>query len=196
MSERWICVYAGSSAGADPAYAKAAGALAEALVARGYGLVYGGGRVGLMGAVADGVMRAGGEVVGVIPRALDRREVAHREITELRVVESMHERKAAMADLACAFVALPGGLGTIEELAEVATWTQLGIQHKPIGLLDVRGYWAPLVELLDHAVREGFLRSPHRDLIQRADDPGRLLDALERWEPRGKSEGDRPRELR
>ncbi len=183
MAFRRICVYCGSSPGARPAYVAAAREVGARLVARRIGLVYGGGSVGLMGAVADAVLDAGGEVIGVLPEALDRREIGHRSLTELRVVGSMHERKAMMAELADAFVALPGGVGTLEELAEAATWTQLGLHAKPVGLLDVDGYWAGLEAWLDHATGERFIRAEHRAIVLRdtAIDP--LLDRMAAWRP-------------
>jgi len=180
---RRVCVYLGSSPGGDPAYRAATEALAQALAARGIGVVYGGGAVGLMGALADAALAAGGEVVGVLPRSLDEREVGHRGLTELHVVESMHERKALMADLSDAFVALPGGIGTLEELVEVYTWSQLGIHAKPVALLDVAGFWAPFVAWLDHAVRERFLRPEHRATLLVDADPAALLARLAAWEP-------------
>lgn len=180
---RRVCVFCGSSSGARDSYAGAARATGRALVSRGLGLVYGGGNVGLMGVLADAVLEAGGEAIGVIPRALKLREVAHEGLTRLDVVDSMHERKARMADLADAFVALPGGLGTLEELFEVATWAQLGVHEKPCGLLDVDGYWDGLRSFLDRAVEERFLRPEHRDLLVVADDPDAMLDALEGWRP-------------
>jgi uncharacterized protein (TIGR00730 family) len=152
-------------------------------VRRGIGLVYGGGRVGLMGAIADAVLEEGGEVTGVIPFALDAREVAHRGLTELRVVSSMHERKAMMADLSDAFVALPGGYGTFEEFCEVLTWSQLGLHPKPCGLLNVENYYGRLLSLFDHAVAERFVRPEHRALVLEAEDPEALLDALEAFRP-------------
>lgn len=182
MQLRRVCVYAGSNPGGDPAYVTAAARLGTVLAQRGIGVVYGGGQVGLMGAVADAAMIAGGEVIGVLPRALDEREIGHTGITELRVVGSMHERKALMAELADAFVALPGGLGTLEELVEAATWSQLGIHDKPVGLLDVARYWHELERLLDHAVRERFLRGENRRLVVRGSDPQLLLDQLAAWE--------------
>lgn len=166
---RRVCVFCGSNAGRDPAYATAATRLGRGMVERGLGLVYGGGNVGLMGVVADAVMEAGGEVVGVIPEAMVAKELAHHGITELRVVASMHDRKATMADLADAFVALPGGLGTLEELCEVLTWAQLGLHAKPVVLLDVAGYYEPFLALLDAAVGAGFLRPQHRALAVRAE---------------------------
>jgi uncharacterized protein (TIGR00730 family) len=147
--------------------------------------VYGGGSVGLMGAIADGALEAGGEAIGVIPRALELRELAHRGLTTLHVVGSMHERKARMAELADAFVALPGGLGTLEELAEILTWAQLGLHAKPCGLLDVEGYYAPLIAFVDHAVAEGFVRAEHRRILHVAPTLDGLLDAFERYAPPG-----------
>jgi len=176
-----ICVFAGSRDGADPAYTEAAARLAEAIVAAGLGVVYGGGRVGLMGAVADAALAEGGEVIGVIPAALQRREIAHRGLTELHVVESMHERKAMMAQLCDAFVALPGGFGTLDELVEAVTWSQLGIHSKPVALLDVAGYWQPLRRLVGHAVDKGFVAPAGRDLLIWSDDPAELLTALGEW---------------
>lgn len=180
---RRVCVYAGSNRGARADYGAAAGKLADALVGRGLGVVYGGGNVGLMGVLADAVLDAGGEVIGVIPEALLAREVAHDGLTELRVVGSMHERKAAMTELADAFVALPGGFGTIEELVEVLTWSQLGLHAKPCALLDVAGYYAPLVAFFDHAVSEGFLRPQHREMLVVEQDADALLDRLTAWSP-------------
>lgn len=146
-------------------------------------LIYGGGNVGLMGVIADAVLQQGGRVIGVIPQALVDREVAHHGLTELRVVSSMHERKAMMAELSGAFAALPGGMGTFEELCEVLTWGQLGIHQKPIGLLDVAEFWQPFVELLDHAVDEGFLKQAHRDLLLVETDALKLLEACRNWRP-------------
>src|SRR5512142_817811 len=157
-----VCVFCGSSVGVNPEYARMARRLGGALARRGMGLVYGGGGIGLMGAVADAALDAGGEVVGVIPRALQLRELAHANLTALHVVGSMHERKAKMAELSHAFVALPGGMGTLEELAEILTWAQLGLHQKPCGLLDVAGYYQPLVGFFDRAVAEGFLKPEHR----------------------------------
>ena len=179
-----ICVYAGSSPGARPAYAQTARDLGQAIARRGLGLVYGGGDVGLMKAVADATMDAGGHVTGIIPRTLLEREIGHGALTELLVVETMHERKLAMAERADAFVALPGGIGTVEELVEVLTWTQLGVHDKPCSVLDVEGYWQPLVALLDHAVTERFLPAQHREMLLTGTDPEALLDALEAWQPR------------
>jgi uncharacterized protein (TIGR00730 family) len=178
-----ICVFCGSSAGTNPLYADAARRMGRTLARRGLGLVYGGGGVGLMAAVADAALDAGGEVVGVIPRALQLREFAHDRLTELHVVGSMHERKAKMAELSHGFVALPGGMGTLEEFAEVLTWAQLGLHERPCGLLDVAGYYRPLVAFFDHAEAEGFLRPEHRRLVLAADDPDALLDRFLAWEP-------------
>jgi uncharacterized protein (TIGR00730 family) len=180
---RRVCVFAGSSAGAQPSYVVAARQLGQALVTRGLGLVYGGSRLGLMGALADAVLAGGGQVVGVIPQALAAREVAHDGLTELRVVHSMHERKAQMAELADAFVALPGGLGTLDELFETLTWAQLGLHAKPIGLLNVAAYYRPLLALLAHAMREKFIPGSDRDLLVVESDPERLIDRLEAYQP-------------
>lgn len=177
-------MYCGSSPGASPAYRAAALRVGELLAARGIGLVYGGGRVGLMGAVADAVLAHGGEAIGVIPHFLNQREIEHRGLTELHVVETMHERKAKMAALSDAFVALPGGIGTLEELFEVWTWTQLGSQEKPVGLLDVEGYYRPLIAFLDHMVAEQFVKPGHRAMLQIADEPAALLELLAAWRPK------------
>jgi uncharacterized protein (TIGR00730 family) len=175
-----ICVFCGSSSGVNALYTEAAQAVGRLLCRRGVELVYGGGNVGLMGVLADACLAEGGRVIGVIPQALVDREVAHRGLTELRVVSSMHERKAVMAELSDAFAALPGGYGTWEELFEMLTWTQLGIQRKPCGLLNVNGYYDPLLELADQAVSEGFLREVNRELLLSDDEPERLLDRLSR----------------
>lgn len=180
---RRVCVYLGSSPGGDPEYARAVEVLAGELARRGLGVVYGGGNVGLMGVLADAALAAGTEVIGVIPDGLLAREVGHQGLSELRVVGSMHERKALMAELADAFVAAPGGVGTLEELIEVYTWAQLGIHAKPVGLLDVGGYWDPLVAWLDRAVDERFLRPEHRAMLLADGDPASLLDRLAAWEP-------------
>jgi hypothetical protein len=180
---RRICVFCGASPGRDERYVAAARAVGEELAARGIGLVYGGSRVGLMGAVADTALAAGGEVIGVIPRSLVDRELAHSGLTDLRVVGTLHERKAVMAELADAFLALPGGLGTLEELAEVTSWAQLALHTKPIGLLDVLGYWDPLLAWLDLAVAEGFVAMPHRDLLAHSADLEVLLDGFAAFEP-------------
>jgi hypothetical protein len=171
---RRVCVYAGSRPGADSAYAEAAAELARLLAAEGVGVVYGGGRVGLMGTLADAALAAGADVVGVIPEALVERELAHPGV-DLRVVGSMHERKALMAELADAFVALPGGMGTLEEVVEMATWAQLGIHRKPVGALNVAGYYDGLAAFLDSAVERGFLRPEHRGLLVVERDAAELL---------------------
>lgn len=173
-----ICVFCGSSFGKHGDYRQAAADLGVALVERGCGLVYGGGSVGLMGTVADAVLGAGGNVLGVIPEFLATKELLHTGLTELQVVPSMHARKAHMADSADAFIALPGGFGTFEELLEVITWGQLGRHRKPIGLLNVRGFFDRLVEFLQHAIAEGFIRPEHAGLFVVADDPRELLDKL------------------
>jgi uncharacterized protein (TIGR00730 family) len=178
-----VCVFAGSNAGARPEYAAAARALATECAARGLGIVYGGGSVGLMGVLADAALAAGTEVIGVIPAPLATKELAHASLTELRVVESMHERKATMNALADGFVALPGGLGTFEETLEVLTWAQLGIHGKPVGVLNVEGYYDGLLRWLSHAVREGFVRREHLALLLFADRPSELLDRFAVWTP-------------
>jgi uncharacterized protein (TIGR00730 family) len=185
MALQRVCVFCGSSMGARPAYAEVAAALGAELAARGVGLVYGGAHVGLMGLVADTCRAAGGEVVGVIPQTLVEAEVAHTGLDDLRVVGSMHERKALMAELSDGFVALPGGLGTLEEFCEVLTWSQLGLHDppKPCGLLDVAGYYAPLLALFDAGVAEGFVRPEHRGLVLSSTGPAELLDALAAWVP-------------
>ena len=177
---RRVCVFCGASSGRSPAYAEAARSLGATLARRGLGLVYGGGRVGLMGAVADGALGGGGEVVGVIPQELVDRELAHGGLSELRVVGSLHERKALMAELSDGFVALPGGFGTLDELLEQLTWSQLGLHAKPVGLLDVEEYWRPLIELARHATEEGFVRESDLAAIAVATDAVALLDRLER----------------
>ena len=178
-----IAVYCGSNHGADPAYARAAADLGRLLAERGIRLVYGGGHVGLMGVLADAALASGGEVFGVITRALQAKEVAHDALTSLTVVDTMHERKAAMADAADAFVMLPGGYGTFEEFFEAVSWTQLGVHDKPCGVLDVAGYYAPLRTLLDEARRQGFVSRVHRELVITESEPGRLLDRLAGWAP-------------
>jgi uncharacterized protein (TIGR00730 family) len=178
-----ICVFCGSNAGADPAYLEAAQAVGQGLAQRGVRIVYGGATVGMMGALADAARGAGGEIIGVIPQAIFDREIGHTGLDDLRVVGSMHERKALMAELSDAFIALPGGIGTLEELFEVYTWAQLGIHAKPLGLLDVAGYFQPLVAFLDHAVQERFLRPEMRTLLGVSDDLDDLLAALEASEP-------------
>jgi uncharacterized protein (TIGR00730 family) len=175
---RRLCVFCGSSTGSDPRYRHAAGAVGRLLASRGLGLVFGGGSVGLMGVLADAALAAGGDVIGVIPHALDAQERAHREVADMRVVPSMHARKALMAELSDGFIALPGGLGTFEELFEVATWGQLGIHRKPVGVLNVARYFDPLVALLDHAVSEGFVSTGNRHLIVVDSSEEALLDRL------------------
>jgi uncharacterized protein (TIGR00730 family) len=176
---RRVCVFCGASSGRLPAYAEAARAFGSALGRRGLGLVYGGGRVGLMGALAEAALAAGAESVGVIPQDLVDRELAHGGLTDLRIVGSLHERKALMAELADGFVALPGGFGTLDELLEQLTWSQLGLHAKPVGLLDVEGYWRPLIELARHATEEGFVRESDLASIAVAVEPDALLDRLE-----------------
>lgn len=178
-----VCVYCASNDGVRPAYMNAARAFGRLLAERGIEVVYGGGRSGLMGALADGAMDAGGRVTGVMPHALVEREVAHRGLTALHVVDSMHTRKAMLADMADAFVALPGGIGTLEEFFETWTWAQLGVHRKPVGLLNVDGFWTPLVALLDHLAGEGFLRGTPRDSLLVRDDGHAMLQALEAFEP-------------
>jgi uncharacterized protein (TIGR00730 family) len=179
---RRVCVYAGSNPGSDPAYAESAAAFAATMAERGIGLVYGGGGVGLMGVLADTILAHGGEAIGVMPQALIDREIGHPGLTELKVVGSMHERKALMAELSDAFVAVPGGIGTLEELIEVYTWSQLGIHEKACGVLNVKGYYDHLAALLDHAVAEGFLRPQHRAVLSVASEPAELLDRLAAFE--------------
>jgi uncharacterized protein (TIGR00730 family) len=178
-----ICVYCGSSPGRRDAYATNARALAETLVSRDIGLVYGGASIGIMGAVADHVLQLGGRAVGVIPEALLRKEVAHYQLTELHVTHSMHERKMRMAALSDGFIALPGGLGTLEELFEIWTWAQLGFHHKPCGLLNAEGYFDPLIEFLDHAVTEQFVKESHRSMLIVESEPERLLDRFASYQP-------------
>jgi len=178
---RRICVFCGSSSGVRPIHAQAAAAVGRLLSRRVIELVYGGGNVGLMGAVADACLNDGGRVVGVIPQALLDKEVAHTGLTELRIVGSMHERKSVMAELADAFVALPGGYGTWEEFFEVLTWSQLGIQRKACAMLNVDGYYDPLIEMANRAAAEGFLRDVHRGLWLSDTDPERLLDRLSNY---------------
>lgn len=178
-----ICVFCGSNSGSHPSYLAAARATGAALARRGIGLVYGGGRVGLMGVLADAARNQGGEVIGVIPGALVAKELAYEGLEDLRVVGSMHERKALMADLADAFIALPGGYGTLEEFCEMLTWAQLGLHQKPCGILNVEGFYGGLLSFFDHAVGEGFVRGAHRSLVVEAEDPERLLDLLMTYRP-------------
>ena len=178
MAVQRLCVFCGSSPGTRPEYLAAARALGRVLADRGVGLVYGGASVGLMGAVADAALAAGGHVAGVIPRALVEREIAHPGLSELHVVRTMHERKAVMSDLSDGFVALPGGIGTLEELFEVWTWAQLGVHGKPCALLDVEGFYAPLLAFLDHARAEGFVRERQRAMLLVDDDAARLVGRM------------------
>ena len=180
---RRVCVFAGSNAGVRPTYAAAARMLAAVCGERRLGIVYGGGSVGLMGALADAALAAHVEVIGVIPRPLATKELAHTGLAELRVVDSMHERKATMNALADGFIALPGGLGTFEETLEVLTWAQLGIHGKPVGVLNVEGYFDGLLRWLSHAAREGFVRREHLALLLFADTPAELLDRFAAWTP-------------
>lgn len=178
-----LCVFCGSSAGADPAYAEAAHGLGTAIARRGFGLVYGGASVGLMGMVADGALAAGGEVIGVLPKSMQERELAHRGLTELHIVDSMHARKAMMADRSDGFIALPGGVGTLEEMFEIWTWGQLGYHRKPLGMLNVTGYYDPLLAFLDSTVSAGFVRELHRGMLIAETDPEPLLDRMVAYEP-------------
>jgi uncharacterized protein (TIGR00730 family) len=178
-----VCVFCGSSTGNDPLYTDAARRMGEAIVRRDLTLVYGGGRIGLMGEIARSVLENGGRAVGVIPEALLRKELAYDDLTELHVVRTMHERKQMMADLADGFVAMPGGYGTFEEFCEVLTWSQLGIHHKPCALFNVNGYYDGMLALFDHAVAEGFVRPLHRSMVLAAAEPDVLLNAMERYEP-------------
>lgn len=181
MAKR-ICVFCGSSLGERRGYAEAAAAMAQTLVAKGLTVVYGGGNAGLMGVLANTAMAAGGEVIGVIPHSLGVKERAHTGLTDLRVVESMHERKAMMADLSDAFIALPGGYGTFEEFCEILTWTQLGLHRKPCGILNVDGYYDHLLRLFDHSVTEGFVKPVHRKMVISEADPEALVERLIRYE--------------
>jgi uncharacterized protein (TIGR00730 family) len=178
-----VCVFCGSSTGNDPLYTDAARRMGEAIVRRDLTLVYGGGRIGLMGEIARSVLKNGGRAIGVIPEALLRKELAYDDLTELHVVRTMHERKQMMADLADGFVAMPGGYGTFEEFCEVLTWSQLGIHHKPCALFNVNGYYDGMLALFDHAVAEGFVRPLHRSMVLAAAEPDVLLNAMERYEP-------------
>lgn len=177
-----ICVYCGSSNGTRPSYIQAARALGTSLVRRGIGLVYGGSNVGLMGALADTVLAQGGEVIGVIPESVVIREVAHTRLADLRVVGSMHERKALMAELADGFIAMPGGFGTLEEFCEIVTWVQLGLHRKPCGLLNVDGYYDGLLSFLNHAVAEGFIRTEYRSVVLTDSEIDGLLEKISKYE--------------
>ena len=190
-----VCVFCGSKEGSRPSYVEAAGKMGKEIAHRGLGLVYGGGRVGLMGAVADAVLEEGGEVVGVIPEALIAREIAHSGLTELHVVGSMHERKKLMADLSDGFITLPGGYGTLEEFLEVLSWAQLSMHEKPCGLLDVDSFWRPLSALFDQLVAEGFVHPDHRSLVLTEQNPDALLDLMERYRPPETRKWIGPREL-
>ena len=178
-----ICVFCGSSAGSQPEYRACAEELGAELTRRKIGLVYGGGNVGLMGAIADSVLEAGGEAIGVIPEHLMTREIGHNRLTKLHIVRSMHERKALMADLSDAFIALPGGFGTLEEFCEVLTWSQLGLHAKPCGIVNVLGYYTPLLRMLDHSVDQRFLKPQNRALVIARETPSGLLQAFEDWRP-------------
>jgi uncharacterized protein (TIGR00730 family) len=181
-----ICVFAGSNPGVRPEYALAAQELGKELAARKIGLVYGGASIGLMGKLADTALAGGGEVIGVIPQGLFQREIAHSNLTQLHEVKSMHERKALMSDLADGFIALPGGYGTFDELFEITTWAQIGLHSKPIGLLNVADFFAPLLNLIEHASREGFIPAYNRHLMMHSDNPVHLLDLLTTYTPPGK----------
>jgi uncharacterized protein (TIGR00730 family) len=178
-----ICVFCGSSAGNHPEYRAATEQLGLLLAQRHIGLVYGGGKVGLMGLLADAVLRAKGEAIGVIPEHLMKREIGHQGLTKMHVVHSMHQRKALMADLSDAFIALPGGFGTLEEFCEVLTWAQLGLHAKPCGILNVLDYYTPLLAMFDHAVQEQFLKPENRKLVLAKESAAELLQALEGWRP-------------
>ena len=180
---RSICAFCGSRPGANPAYRAAAEALGQLLAERGIELIYGGGNIGLMGIVADACLAAGGKVVGVIPRALLEWEVGHEGLTRLEVVDSMHTRKARMAELADGFIALPGGLGTFEELFEILTWAQLGFHTKPVGLLDTAGYYRPLLQMIERGVDEGFMKAENRGLLLAEDNLFALLRAMAQYHP-------------
>lgn len=178
-----VCVYCGSNVGSLPSYRESARALGRLLAAEGLKLIYGGGQVGLMGTLADAVLSAAGEAVGIIPRALADRELAHQGLTELRIVGSMHERKMLMAELSDGFIAMPGGFGTFEEFCEILTWAQLGMHAKPCGLLNVEGYYDSLLSLFDRAVADGFVRQEHRDIVLTASQPSDLLAAMRQYHP-------------
>src|SRR5581483_10811900 len=178
-----ICVFCGSSSGSRPEYRACAEELGAELARRKIGLIYGGGNVGLMGAIADAVLQAGGEAIGVIPEHLMTREIGHKQLTKLHIVESMHERKALMADLSDAFIALPGGFGTFEEFFEVLTWSQLGLHLKPCGIVNVLDYYSPLIAMLDHAVEQRFLKPQNRALVLSRTTPKELLEAFDQWRP-------------
>ncbi len=189
-----ICVYCGANPGARPEYAEQARALGRVLAGQGLGLVYGGGNVGLMGIIADEVLRCGGEAVGIIPEALMKKEIGHMGLTELHIVSSMHERKQMMADRSDAFIAMPGGVGTYEELFETFTWLQLGYHSKPIGLLNVNGFYDGLLGFLQHAADEGFLRANHAAMLQVSTDPADLVEQLTQWTPQRADRWDEARD--
>ncbi len=180
---QWVCVYCGSRLGHDPIYAEAAKKFGDLLVERGIGLVYGGGSVGLMGVVAETVLRGGGQVIGVIPQALDRREIIHHNLTELHIVPTMHHRKALMSERADAFVALPGGYGTLDELFEAITWLQLGIHRKPVGLFNVNGFFDHLIAMIHHMVTQGFIDQNNGELLQVEANADLLLDKIANFNP-------------
>lgn len=192
MSLQSICIFCGASTGANPIYREAAIAMGQTLAANGIRLIYGGGAVGLMGVVADAAMTAGGEVIGIIPRSLKESEIGHTGLTRLEVVDGMHARKARMAELSDAFIALPGGLGTLEELFEVWTWGQLGYHSKPLGLLDTNQFYSKLSHFLDHLVEEGFVKVKYRAMLQRSDSPRDLLQLLNAWQPSIHSRWENP----
>ena len=192
-SLRRVCVFCGSHTGTLPAYRRAAETIGRTLAGAGVDIVFGGGKVGLMGVMADAALASGGAVIGVIPRRLAVLEVVHAGLTDLRIVESMHERKMLMADLVDAFVALPGGYGTFEEFWEVVTWTQLGIHHKPCGLLNVAGFYDPMLAQIDRAVKDGFISPENRALVIAGDDVGGLLETLRQVRlPKAPGRADRP----
>jgi uncharacterized protein (TIGR00730 family) len=178
-----VCVYCGSSSGARPLYVEAARAFGRALVEHDLALIYGGGKVGLMGTIADTVMEAGGRAIGVIPELLVSKEIGHKGLTELHVVPDMHHRKKMMADLSDAFVAMPGGVGTLEELFEAYTWAQLGYHQKPVAVLNIDGFYDPLIAMLKHTVQEGFMRESYLDVLQFDSNPAELIGKLQRYQP-------------
>jgi len=183
---RRICVFSGSNPGVRPEYQQAARSLAQEMVVRGLGLVYGGASVGLMGVMADTILAGGGDVIGVIPRGLFRQEIPHKSLSQLYEVDNMHERKALMADLSDGFIALPGGFGTFDELFEIITWAQLGLHNKPIGLLNAAGYFAPLLALVVHASKEGFIPASHQSILMYEENPINLLDRFAAYSPQAK----------
>jgi uncharacterized protein (TIGR00730 family) len=180
---RSLCVFCGSQSGSDPGYTHAARGVGRLLAVRGIRLVYGGGHVGMMGAIAEAALQAGGEVIGVIPEGLRRRELAHEALTQLVVTHTMHERKQRMADLSDGFIALPGGFGTFEEFCEIVTWAQLGLHEKPCGLLNLRGYYDPMLAMFDRALQEGFLKPAYRSLVLTHVEPAALLGLMQAWAP-------------